>query len=78
MNTWNTLPENYQQRVYNDTLVTVKGQIQQAKNRTPTVVISLEATHVDNPVLLDYLTSNVVREEPEIGSTDSNILIVNN
>jgi hypothetical protein len=28
INTWNTLPESYQQRVYNNTLATVKGQIQ--------------------------------------------------
>ena len=28
MNTWNTLPESYQQRVYNNTLATVKCQIQ--------------------------------------------------
>ena len=27
MNTWNTLPESYQQRVYNNTLGTVKRQI---------------------------------------------------
>jgi hypothetical protein len=27
MNTWNTLPESYQQRVYNNTLATVKRQI---------------------------------------------------
>jgi len=29
MNTWNTLPESYQQRVYKNTLGTVKHQIQQ-------------------------------------------------
>jgi len=29
MNTWNTLLESYQQRVYNNTLATVKRQIQQ-------------------------------------------------
>jgi len=28
INTWNTLPESYQQRVYNNTLATVKPQIQ--------------------------------------------------
>jgi hypothetical protein len=28
MNTWNTLPESYQQRVYKNTLATVKRQIQ--------------------------------------------------
>jgi len=57
MNTWNTLPESYQQRVYNNTLATVMRQIQQAENRTPGVVISVEAARVDNAILLDYLAS---------------------
>ena len=54
MNTWNTLPESYQQRVYNNTLATVKRQIQQAENPTPAVVICVEAARVDNAILLDY------------------------
>jgi len=78
MNTWNTLLESYQQRVYKNTLATVKRQIQQAQNPTPAVVISMEAVHVDNAILLDYLTSEVPLEEPEIGRTDPNIPIVNN
>jgi hypothetical protein len=78
MNTWNTLPESYQQRVYNNTLVTVKRQIQQAENPMPSVVITVEAVHVDTAILLDYLTSKVAIAEPEIGSTDPNILIDNN
>jgi len=78
MNTWNTLPESYQQRVYNNTLATVKRQIQQAENPTPAVVISVEAALVDDAILLDYLTSEVALEEPEIRSTDSNIPIDNN
>jgi len=78
MKTWNTLPESYQQRVYNNTLATVKRQIQQAENPTPAVVISVEAARVDNAILLDYLTSEVVLEEPEIRSTDPNIPIDNN
>jgi len=78
MNTWNTLPESYQQTVYKNTVATVKHQIQQAENPTPAVVISVEAAHVDNAILLDYLTSEVALEEPEIGSTDPNILIDNN
>ena len=48
------------------------------ENPTPAVVISVEAAHVDNAILLDYLTSEVALEEPEIGSTDSNIPIDNN
>jgi hypothetical protein len=78
MNTWITLPESYQQRVYNNTVATVKHQIQQAKNPTPAVVIRVEAAHVDNAIHLDCLTSEVALEEPEIGSTDPNIPINNN
>jgi len=78
MNTWNTLPESYQQRVYKNTLATVKRQIQQAENPTPAMVISVEAARVDNAILLDYLTSKVTLEEPEIGSTDPNNPIDNN
>jgi len=78
MNTWNTLPESYQQRVYNNTLATVKRQIQQAENPTPAVVISVEAARFDNGILLDYLASEVALEEPVIGSTDPNIPIDNN
>jgi len=78
MNTWNTLPESYQQRVYNNTLATVKRQIQQAENPMPAVVISVEAAHVDNAILLDYLTSEVAPEEAEIRTTDPNIPIDNN
>jgi hypothetical protein len=64
--------------VYNNTLATVKRQIQQAENPTPAVLISVEATRVNNPIVLDYLTFEVALEEPEIGSTDPNILIDNN
>jgi hypothetical protein len=78
MNIWNTLPESYQQRVYNNTLATGKRQIQQAENPMPTVVISVEAARIDNAILLDYLNSEVALEEPEIGNTDSNIRIDNN
>jgi hypothetical protein len=59
MNTWNTLPESYQQRVYNNTLATVKRQIQQAEDSTPAVVITVEAARVDNAILRDYLASEV-------------------
>ena len=57
MNTWNTLPESYQQRVYKNSLATVKRQIQQVENPTPAMVISVEAARVDNAILLDNLTS---------------------
>jgi len=78
MNICNTLLESYQQRVYKNTLATVKRQIQQAENPTPAVVISVEAALVDKANLLDHLTSEVVQEEPEIRSTDRNIPIGNN
>jgi hypothetical protein len=78
MNTWNTLLHGYQQRMYNNTLATVKRQIQQVENPTPAMVISTEAAHVDNAIFLDFVTSEVAIEEPEIGSTDQNILIDNN
>jgi len=77
-NTWSTLPESYQKRVYNNTLATVKRQIQQAENPTPAMVISTQAASVDNASLLDYLTSEVALEEPGIRSTDPNIQIDNN
>jgi hypothetical protein len=64
--------------VYNNTHATVKRQIQQVVNQTPAMVISVEAAHVDNAILLDYLTSEVALDEPEIGSTDPNIPIDNN
>jgi len=78
MNTWNTLPESYQQRVHNNTLASVKRQIQQAENPQLAMVVSVEAACVDNAILLDYLTSDVALQEPEIGSTDPNIMIDNN
>ena len=78
MNTWNTLPESYQQKVYKNTPATVKGQIKQAENPTPAVVISTEASCVYNAILLDYLISEVALEEPLIGNTDPNIPIDNN
>jgi hypothetical protein len=42
------------------------------------MVISVEAAHVDNAILLDYLTCEVALEEPEIRGTDPNIPIDNN
>jgi hypothetical protein len=70
--------ESYQQRVYKYTLATVKRQIQQAENPTLAVVISVEVVPVDNANFLDYLTTEVALEEPQIESTNSNIPIDNN
>jgi hypothetical protein len=64
--------------VYNNTLATVKRQIQLAENPTPAVVISVEAARVDNAFPLDYLGSEVALRWTEIGSTDPNIPIDNN
>jgi len=78
MNTWNTLLESYQQMVYENTLATVKRQIHWVENAMHAIVTSVEAQSVDNANLLDYVTSEVAREEPEIESTDPNILRDNN
>jgi len=78
MNDWNTLPESYQQRVYKNTLATVKGKIQQAEKPTPAMVISVEAVCVDNAFLLHYLTYKVALQESEVGSTEANIPIDTN
>ena len=48
INIWNTLPESYQQRVYKNTLATVKCQIQHAENPIPAEVISTEEARVDD------------------------------
>jgi hypothetical protein len=53
-------------------------QIQQAGNQTAAAVISMEAARVENAIHLDYLTSEVALEEPEMGSTDPNLPIDNN
>jgi hypothetical protein len=53
VNTWNTLPESCQQRVYQNTLATVIRQIQQAENPMCTIVITVEAARVDNAILLE-------------------------
>jgi len=53
MKAWNTLPESYQQKVYNNTLATVKHHIQPAENPTPGMFISVEAARVDYAILLD-------------------------
>ena len=76
-NTWNTLPESYPHSVYRNTLPTVKHQIPQAVKTTSAVVSRAEAAPVNSAIHLDYLTSNVALEEPEIGSTDPNIPIDN-
>jgi hypothetical protein len=78
MNTWHTLPESYQQRVYENSLATVKRQIQQVENPTAAMVISLAAASCVNAIRLDYVTSEVALDEPEIGSTYPNIPIMIN
>jgi hypothetical protein len=78
MNTWDTMPESYKQRVYKNTLAKITHQIQQAGNLTPATVINMEAARVDNAILLEYLTSEVALEELVNGSADPNIPIDNN
>jgi len=77
-NTWNTPPESYRQRVYNNTLATVKCLIKVSENPTPAVVFSVDAARVENAIHHDYLASKVALEQPEIGSIDSNIPRYNN
>ena len=38
----------------------------------------MEATSIENVILLDYVTSEVALEEPEIRGTDGNIQMDNN
>jgi hypothetical protein len=73
MNTGNTLPKSYQLMGYKNTLPTVKRQIRLAENPTPAVANMMEAARVDTTILLDYLTSKVALEEPEIGRNHPNI-----
>ena len=63
--------------MYKNTLATVKCQIQQEENPTPVMVISTKTACFDNALLLDYVTCKVALVEPEIKSTEPNILIVN-
>jgi len=70
MNTGNTLPDSYQERVYNNTHATEKREIQQAENQTPALVIRIESLHVGNAIFLGDLASEVELREPEIKSTD--------
>ena len=74
-NTWNTLPESYQQSVYKITLAAVKHQIQQAGNPMPAMVLIVDSAQVDNAILPNYVALQVMLEEPYIGSTDPIILI---
>ena len=78
MNTWNALPESYQQRVYKNTLASVKLRIQEAEFQTPREVISTEAAVVDNVMLLDFLQSEPALQQPEIGVAYPGIPIDNN
>jgi hypothetical protein len=73
MNTWNTLLGSYQQWLYTNTLAAVKCQIQQVEIATPPVAVSVDATCVGNDILVDCLTFKAALEQPEIGSTGSNI-----
>jgi len=78
INTWNTLPKRYQQRVFKNNFATVKHQIQQVENRMPAMVISMEAARVDNAILLYHLTLKVACRDPNIESPDTKIPIDNN
>jgi len=78
VNTWNTLPGTYTQRVYTYTPVIVKCQIQKVVNLMRAVFINVFAARVDYAILFDYLTSGIAIAEPDIRNTDSDIPIYNN
>ena len=61
--------------MYNNTLATVKCQVQQAENLTPAMVISMEAVRVHNAILIHHLPSEVALEQHVIGRTNPNITI---
>jgi hypothetical protein len=70
MNIQTILPESYQPRLYKYPDARVKCQIQQAEILPPAIVLSVEAAPGANAILLVCLTSAVVLEEQEMGSTD--------
>jgi hypothetical protein len=78
MNTWNTPFQGYQQKVYKNTLATVKRQIQKAENPIPAAAISKEAAVVDNAILRDNMSHEVPLTEPEFGSTHLTIPMYDN
>jgi hypothetical protein len=78
MNTWNALPESYQQMVYKNILPEVQCLIQQAENPMPAVVITMEVAGCYRAILLDYLISEVALEARGIARTDLNVLMDTN
>jgi hypothetical protein len=78
MNTWNTVLESYQLRVYNNTAATVEYQMQQVENQMADVVISKDAVSIYNNFHVHELTSEVVLMVLAIRITAPNILIANN
>jgi hypothetical protein len=58
-------------------LATVQNQIKQVENSMPAVVIRVIAVCVDNVIVLYYRIFKMAHEEPEIETTDPNILIDN-
>jgi len=78
LNICDTVLESNKQRVYTNTHATAKHQIQLAGSPMPAMVISMKAARDHNSSPLDYLTSKVAHEEPEIRRADANILIDNN
>jgi hypothetical protein len=64
--------------VYNNAIATEQHPIQMSENPTPAAVISVDAAHIGNAILREYLPSKEVLEDPEIGRTDPNIQIDKN
>jgi hypothetical protein len=63
--------------VNNNSLATVKYQIEQEEKPMPAVVITMEPARFINTLLLDYVTSKVGFVETEIKITDPHILVLN-
>jgi dihydroorotate dehydrogenase len=61
--------------MYNNALVTVKHQIQQAENPMPAMVIRVESPRVVNAIQFNNMACDVVLEGHAIGRTDHNMQI---
>jgi hypothetical protein len=78
LNTVNPLLVSYTQRVYKNSLATVKRQIKEVENPTPAGVNNVEAADLRNANCVGYLTSDVRVDQREISSTEPNSPIDNN
>jgi len=64
--------------VYKNTHAIVKHQFKQAEKPMPAVGNRVDTARNDITILLDYSSPKVAPEEPEIGSSDPKLRILNN